>query len=130
MSEETQALAREWKRLARAATFVALLTSPVLFGLLYYSDNWSLGAAIGGTIFGVIAFRGLIDILAHKLIPRPSLQGADAKTGQDDASARRRLWFWRGKYRFVIWFGGSILLILFIIATIAGESIGTVLSDI
>jgi ATP-dependent Zn protease len=130
MSEETQALAREWKRLARAATFVALLTSPVLFGLLYYSDNWSLGAAIAGTVFGVIAFRGLIDILAHKLIPRPSLYGADKETLLDDAVARRRLWFWRGKYRLLLWTGGTLLVLVWIGSLLAGESIGSFISSV
>jgi hypothetical protein len=35
------ALAREWKRLGRAATFVAVLTSPVTFTVLYRGADWS-----------------------------------------------------------------------------------------
>ncbi len=42
---ERAALAREWRRLTRAATFVALLTSPVLFTLLYSVDGWSVWGA-------------------------------------------------------------------------------------
>jgi hypothetical protein len=37
VNEHSLALAREWKRLGRAATAVALLTSPALFVLFYDS---------------------------------------------------------------------------------------------
>jgi ATP-dependent Zn protease len=97
MSEESRALAREWKRLGRAATFVAVLTSPVLFALLY-AGGWSLWVALIATFFAVIAFRGLIDIIAHKLIPRPSVLGATPEELADDATSRRRLWFWKGRW--------------------------------
>jgi ATP-dependent Zn protease len=40
------------------------------------------------------------------------------------------VWFWRGKLRLVLWLVGVGFGILLTIATIAGESIGTVLSDI
>ena len=98
MSDGSRALAQEWKRLGRAATFVALLTSPVLFVALYSGSGWSLWAALLGTFFAVIAFRGLIDIIAHKLIPRPSLLGASREELLDDAMSRRRLWFWKGRW--------------------------------
>jgi len=129
MSGDAQALAREWKRLSRAALFVALLTSPVLFALLYYSDRWSLGAALVGTFFGVIAFRGLIDILAHRFIPRPSLYGADRETLADDATARRRIWFWRGKFRALIWLGGFLGGLLLILIWITGDSVSGLFSS-
>src|SRR4051812_18158566 len=74
---EQAALAREWKRLSRAATVVALLTSPAFFLVLVESNNWSIGWALLVTFFAIIAFRGLIDIITHKLVPRPSLYGAD-----------------------------------------------------
>jgi cell division protease FtsH len=90
-------LGSEWKRLGRAAMFVALLTSPALFAALK-TAGWSTLAASLGTIAGVIAFRGLIDVIAHRLIPRPSLLGAEREDLLDDATARRRVWFWRGKY--------------------------------
>lgn len=52
---ESLALAGEWRRLDRAAT----------------------AAAIPPTILAVAAFRGAVDVLAHWLIPRPSLYGAE-----------------------------------------------------
>jgi len=109
------ALAGEWRRLSRAATVVAVLTSPALFGLLYYRDGWSLPAAVIGTVVGVIAFRGLIDVIAHRFIPRPSLYGADRETLRDDATERRRVWYWRKKFRHLLWFAGVILGLLTLI---------------
>jgi ATP-dependent Zn protease len=127
---ENTVLAAEWKRLSRAATFVAVVTSPFLFSVLHYSDGWSVPSAIVAAFFGVIAFRGLIDLLAHRLIPRPSLYGADKETLLDDATARRRWWFWRGKFRFAMWialFGGAVLLALVLIS---GDSVGGIFSSI
>jgi cell division protease FtsH len=94
---EQALLVREWRRLGRAATIVALLTSPALFVALRVG-GWSIAASLIATLFGVAAFRGLIDIVAHRLIPRPSLQGADREQMLEDATARRRLWFWRSRY--------------------------------
>src|SRR5579862_5373661 len=88
------ALAREWRRLSRAATFVAVVLSPAVFVVLYSSYGWPLRYALLATIVGVIAFRGLVDVLAHKLIPRPGLFGADREDLLEDAQQRRRLWFW------------------------------------
>jgi hypothetical protein len=73
---EQSALAREWRRLGRAATFVAVLTSPATFAWLYGTNDWPLPWALLGTFVLVIAFRGFVDVLAHKLIPRASLYGA------------------------------------------------------
>ena len=42
VNEHSLALAREWKRLGRAATAVALLTSPILFALLYTAFDWPI----------------------------------------------------------------------------------------
>ena len=123
-------LAGEWRRLSRAATIVAVLTSPALLAILIGVDNWPWGWALLATMVFVAAFRGLIDIVAHRLIPRPSLYGADREALQDDATARRRLWFWRGKYKLLLWVGGLIFGVLGVIALITGQSIGALLSDI
>jgi ATP-dependent Zn protease len=123
-------LASEWRRLSRAATVVAVLTSPALLAILIGVDNWPWGWALLATIVFVAAFRGLIDIVAHRLIPRPSLYGADREALQDDATARRRLWFWRGKYKLLLWVGGLVFGVLGVIAMITGQSIGSLLSDI
>jgi hypothetical protein len=32
--------------------------------------------ALAGTVLGIAAFRGLIDVLAHKLIPAPTAPSA------------------------------------------------------
>ena len=77
VNQQSLALAHEWRRLGRVATVVALLTSPALFVLLHSTYDWPLGWALVFTLLGVAAFRGLIDVLAHKLIPAPSLYGAD-----------------------------------------------------
>ena len=97
------ALAREWRRLGRAATAVALLTSPALFVLLYDDFGWQLGWALVLTLIGVAAFRGLVDVLAHKLIPAPTLYGAEAALREQDLVSRRRLWYWRRRYRQLTW---------------------------
>jgi cell division protease FtsH len=112
---ERAALAREWRRLTRAATLVALLTSPVLFTLLYSVDDWSVLGALLVTFIGVIAFRGLIDIIAHRLIPRPSLYGADKADLAEDAMARRRVWYWRKKFRHTLWIVGVLFTLLLIV---------------
>src|ERR1700722_17232525 len=67
-AQDHQALALEWRRLTRAATFVALLTSPMVFVVLFYTHRWSFIAALLGTFVCVITFRGLIDVVAHRLI--------------------------------------------------------------
>src|SRR5688500_16725321 len=93
------ALQREWRRLTRAATFVALLTSPVTFAFFYVQHDWPLLWALVGTFVFVIAFRGFMDVLAHRLIPRASLYGAGRELVEEDIVSRRRVWYWRTKFR-------------------------------
>jgi ATP-dependent Zn protease len=97
--EERIALAREWRKLTRAATVVAVLTSPATFTAFYAVQDWPLGWSLLATFLFVIAFRGGIDVLAHKLIPRASLFGAGRELLAEDVVARRRVWYWRHKYR-------------------------------
>ena len=99
VNEHSIALAREWRRLGRAATVVAVLTSPALFLALYERFEWPLFWAVAGTIFGIAAFRGLIDMIAHRLIPRASLYGADREALLDDATARSGRWRGRSSAR-------------------------------
>ena len=124
------ALAAEWRRLSRAATAVAILTSPGLMAVLIGVNHWPWHWALLVTIAAIAAFRGLIDILVNRFIPRPSLYGADREALLDDAMARRRLWFWRGKFRLLLWIGVVLFGLLFVVASIAGESLGTALADI
>jgi ATP-dependent Zn protease len=102
-------LAGEWRRLRRAATGVALFTSPLFFVVLYDRLDLSLGAAIAATVGSVIAFRGLVDVFARRLLPWPSMYGVDREVAEEDVVARRRTWFWRRVYR-----------LAFIIAVILG----------
>src|SRR3954451_1105514 len=71
-----------------------------------------------------------MDIVAHRLIPRPTLYGSDRDTLLDDATARRRVWFWRGKFHFVFYVGGTFFLILWFIATLSGKTVGGMVSDV
>src|SRR3954465_3604865 len=97
--EQRNALATQWGQLTRAATFVALLTSPAFFVILYQRNGWGMVAALIVTFLAVLSFRGLIDVLARKLIPSPSLYGADKRMADEDVIAKRRLWYWRTRYR-------------------------------
>ena len=99
INEHAPALAREWRGLTRAATAVALLTSPAFFLVLYDSDHASLAVSLVVTALAVVVFRGLVEVVARKFIPSPSLYGADESLRQDDLVARRRYWYWRTKFR-------------------------------
>ncbi len=98
-SDEARALAHEWRKLARAATIVALITSPATLFWLISMHGWPLGWALVVTLFSVMAFRGLVDVVAHRMIPRASLYGAEKPLLDEDVIARRRTWFWRTKWR-------------------------------
>ena len=43
VNDQAISLAREWRMLGRAASAVALLTSPALFFLFYSTYDWPLG---------------------------------------------------------------------------------------
>jgi ATP-dependent Zn protease len=99
INEHGPALAAEWRRLGRAATFVALLTAPAFFLVLFESNHLSLIASVIITIAAVVIFRGLVEVISRKLIPSPSLYGAHQRLMEQDLVARRRYWFWRTKFR-------------------------------
>src|SRR3954451_832459 len=123
-AEERDALAAEWRRLSRAATVVAVMTSPALMAILIGVDGWTWYWALAVTVLAVSAFRGLVDIVVNRFIPRPTLYGADRETLRDDAMMRRRLWFWRGKYKLALWIFGLLFGALLLLSLILGESIG------
>ena len=97
--DERAALATQWRGLSQAATAVALLTSPVAFVWLSTVADLPVGWALVLTFLIVIAFRGLVDLICHRFIPRASLYGAGRDLQQQDVVDRRRLWYWRAKYR-------------------------------
>ncbi|HET9104960.1 MAG TPA: AAA family ATPase [Solirubrobacteraceae bacterium] len=99
INEHATSLAREWRRLTRAATAVALTTAPAFFLVLYDSNHLSLIAAVIITAIAVVTFRGLVELVTRRFIPSPSLYGADPSLKAQDIVARRRYWYWRGKFR-------------------------------
>ena len=51
----------------------------------------------------MIVFRGFADLLFRRLIPWPSLFGADSQQlREEDIMGRRRAWYWRKKWRLAI----------------------------
>ena len=88
INEHASALAHEWRRLTRVATGVALLTAPAFFLLLYQSDHLSVVASLLITVLAVIAFRGVVEVIMRKLIPWPSLYGAEEGLKHDDLVSR------------------------------------------
>lgn len=112
INQRGTALAREWRRLTRAATIVALLTAPAFFLVLYESNHLSLIASILITALAVLLFRALIEVTARRILPWPSLLGGDAELKEEDIVARRRYWYWRSKFRWIVIWAVIILVLL------------------
>jgi cell division protease FtsH len=112
INEHSSALAHEWRRLGRAATAVALITAPAFFLVLYDTNHLSVIVALIVTVLAVLFFRGLVEVLARKLIPSPSLYGAEESLKGEDIVARRRYWYWRTKFRRIPVYILIILLLL------------------
>ena len=109
-SEQSSELASQWRRLTRAATGVALLTAPAFVVWLNQTEGWSWFWSITAALFLVVVFRGLVDLVFHRLIPRPSLFGLEsAQMREEDVVARRRVWFWR------FWVKASIIIALVVV---------------
>jgi cell division protease FtsH len=103
------------------ATFVALLTSPAAFLFLHRGLGWDWRWALLGTIVGVAAFRGTIDVLMRRVIPWPSLFGTDEmKLREEDILARRRAWFWRRWVKWGLLFVGGVTIAWLAIAMVRG----------
>src|SRR3954451_23114660 len=133
--EQRNALATQWRQLTRAATVVALLTSPAFFVILYQRNGWGMIAALVVTFVAVISFRGLIDVVARRLIPSPSLYGADQRMADEDVIEKRRTWYWRTKYRrltYLVLTLGFAILVIFTLQWISGNdpSLSNALSSI
>jgi cell division protease FtsH len=94
--EASRQLADQWRKLRRAATFVAVISSPAVFAWLYLAESWSVGKAALATFLLVIASRGLLDLAFNRMIPWPSLFATESTLLRDeDVVNRRRAWFWR-----------------------------------
>jgi ATP-dependent Zn protease len=89
-------LGTEWRRLTRNATLIAIITSPGPFFWFHSGQGWGIAKSLVATFFTVIAFRGLVDLLTHRILPWPSLYGTDdADLKEEDVVNRRRASFWR-----------------------------------
>ena len=101
----TAELADQWRLLTRAATIVAILTSPALFVWFKEHNDWATQWALLATLGTIIVFRGFADLVFRRLIPWPSLFGADSqRLREEDVMGRRRAWYWRKKARFAVVF--------------------------
>jgi cell division protease FtsH len=94
--EASRRLADQWRTLRRAATLVALISSPAVFAWLYLAESWSVGMAALATFLLVVASRGMLDLAFNRMIPWPSLFATESKLlREEDVVNRRRAWFWR-----------------------------------
>src|SRR4029450_1785540 len=100
---QASSLAHEWRRLGRAATVGAGLPGPALFFVFYVGNGWRLVVSVIVTFVAIIAFRGFVDVIAHKLIPAPNLYGAGREMLEQDVVDRRRVWYWRTRFRRLLW---------------------------
>jgi ATP-dependent Zn protease len=121
--EASHELAAQWRKLTRAATFVAILTSPLPFFLLYEVQGYSLFWSLVGTFVVVVGTRGLVDIGVRRFIPWPSLFGTDeTRLKEEDVVNRRRAWYWYKKFRFAVVILGAITAVWVFRIGLKGES--------
>ncbi len=114
----------QWRRLMKAATIVALLTSPVVFVWFHEQIGWGIGWSLLATFIGVMAFRGAMDLLFRRFIPWPSLFGTDDSTlHEEDVMNRRRAWYWAHKFRVAVWLGIVALGIYGVYLAIGGTAL-------
>jgi cell division protease FtsH len=110
-AEASQDLARSWRRLTRAATLVAVATSPAVYVWFTHESGMVWWKALLATVAIVVVFRGFADLLFRRLIPSPSLFGIESRElREEDVVGRRRAWFWR--------FWLKIAILFFVVITI------------
>jgi hypothetical protein len=110
--EQSTELAKQWRVLTRAATFVAILTSPAVFVWLHKHHGWSIGWSIVGAVGLIAAFRGFLDLILRRFLPWPSLFGTeDARLRDEDVVNRRRASFWGFAWRLVRLFLIAVLIV-------------------
>jgi ATP-dependent Zn protease len=114
--EASRELALQWRRLTRAATGLAFLTSPAAFVWLHSHLGWGVGWSLLGTFGLIVAYRGLVEVALRRMIPWPSLFGTDDdRLRADDATARRRAWTWRSFYRRLVWIGVPLVVLAYFV---------------
>jgi ATP-dependent Zn protease len=110
-AEASRELATQWRRLARTATAVAIVTSPVAFVWMHTQLGWGIGWSVLATFGLIAAYRGLVEVILRRLVPWPSLFGADdEELRAADVVDRRRAWTWRSIYRVAAWVAGIFFL--------------------
>ena len=130
VNEHSLALAHEWRRLGRLATAVALLTSPILYAAIATTLEWRWYWCALTALAAVVIFRGMVDVLAHRFIPSPAIYGAESELAKDDVVSRRRLWYWRKKFRRTFFWGSLFLIVSLIISILHGDGIGAAMEDV
>jgi cell division protease FtsH len=123
-NEHALSLAGEWRKLGRLATIVAVLTAPALYALLHNRFEWPILWSVVGALAGIVLFRGLVDVIAHKLVPFPSLFNAGEELRKADVVARRRHWYWKTKYRRLFWLGLTLAVLLWIASQVQQNKTG------
>ena len=104
-SEVSQNLASSWRRLTRAATIVAVITSPALYVWFTQQSDMVWWKALLATLAIIVVFRGFADLLFRRLIPAPSLFGIESQAlREEDIVGRRRAWFWRFWFKIAVFF--------------------------
>ncbi len=119
--ESSRELARGWRTLTRAATAVAVLTSPALFVWFTQQNGWSWWVSLLATVGVIVVFRGFADLLFHRLIPWPSLFGTESlQLREEDIVGRRRAWFWRYWFRLAVFFS-LLVTVIYVIRLAQGK---------
>jgi ATP-dependent Zn protease len=114
-------LGSEWRRLTRNATLIAVITSPAPFFWFHSGLGWGIVWSLVATFFAVIAFRGLVDLMARRMLPWPSLYGTDdADLKEEDVVNRRRASFWRFWLKVVVFIGTVLTLIWLVRLAVPG----------
>ena len=110
--EASQDLARSWRRLTRAATAVAVATSPALYVWFTQRNDWVWWKALLATVGVIVVFRGFSDLLFRRMIPTPSLFGIESRElREEDVVGRRRAWFWKFWFKIAVWFFAIITIV-------------------
>jgi hypothetical protein len=124
VNDSALSLAHEWRKLGRVATLVAILTAPALYALLHDQLDWPALWAVVGAFAGVVVFRGVVDVIAHRLIPFPSLYGAGEQLREQDIVSRRRHWYWKTKLRRGTWLLALVGLLLYFAVRVQTSKMG------
>jgi cell division protease FtsH len=119
-------LKAQWKVLSIASGAVSLLTAPAFFAYLHVHDRLGVPLSVGLTVLGVVLTRAIIELILRKLIATAQVDGSDPKELSDDALVRRRQWFWKRRLKLL----ALIVVIIGIVALIAGESYSSTLSSL